>query len=293
MQLLTRLTAILLFISLQPGNISAQHKYAYRIFDSEGRISAFPQMLAAAGQTDVVLFGELHNNPIAHWLQIELSRKLLDTLGGSLLLGAEMFETDNQLLIDEYFAGIITESSFRSEARLWNNYETDYRPLVELARENGIRFIATNIPRRYASLVHREGLEALDSLSPEAGSYIPPLPVPYDETLPGYQAMLEMGNMPAHGGENLPKAQAVKDATMAHNIIQNLTGHDVFLHFNGAYHSNNYEGIVWYLGIYSDQQLDIVTISTVEQDDISRLDQDNFGLADFIITVTSSMTKTY
>jgi uncharacterized iron-regulated protein len=29
--------------------------------------------------------------------------------------------------------------------QLWSNYQTDYRPLVDFAKENNLRFIATNI----------------------------------------------------------------------------------------------------------------------------------------------------
>ena len=47
----------------------------------------------------MVLFGELHNNPISHWLQLELTEDLHAARGADLVLGAEMFEADNQLLL--------------------------------------------------------------------------------------------------------------------------------------------------------------------------------------------------
>ena len=268
------------------------NKPAYALFDKDGAPVNYVMLLENALASDVVLFGELHNNPIAHWLQIELTRDLFEQAGHRLVLGAEMFETDNQLLLDEYVGGLIAERNFRAEAKLWTNYDTDYRPLVEFARENQLRFIATNIPRRYAALVSREGFEGLEMLDPDARGLIPPLPVPYDPELPGYRAMLEMGGMPGHTNENFPKAQAIKDATMAHFIYQNMTGDGIFLHFHGTYHSNNYEGIVWYLRQISNRML-LMTISTVEQDDISQLEEEYLGQSDFIIAVPSTMTKTY
>ena len=42
------------------------------------------------------------------------------------------------------------------------NYKTDYKPIIEFAKENGINFIATNIPRRYAAMVSGGGLRALE-----------------------------------------------------------------------------------------------------------------------------------
>ena len=57
-----------------------------------------------------------------------------------------------------------------------------------------------------------------------------------------------MSSGPAmHGNQNLPKAQAIKDATMAHFILENWEKGKTFIHYNGSYHSDNFEGIVWYL----------------------------------------------
>ena len=51
----------------------------------------------------------------------------------------------------------IKEANFREEAKLWPNYNTDYAPILEFAKKNELDFIATNIPRRYASMVARNG----------------------------------------------------------------------------------------------------------------------------------------
>ncbi len=284
---------ILLFILLAPQQLIAGEKPAYQLFTTDGQKVTYSDLLGSASGSEVVLFGELHNNPIAHWLQFELSSDLLLKLENKLVMGAEMFEADNQIILDEYFGEIILERHFRAEAKLWNNYNTDYRPLVELAKDNELPFIATNIPRRYAAVVHREGFSGLEELSDMALSYIAPLPVPYNPELPGYKAMLEMGGMPAHGSENFPKAQAIKDATMAHFIIENLPDEGVFIHFHGTYHSNNYEGIVWYLQQYANTPLNILTIATVEQESVYQLEEKHHRLADFILAIPSSMTKTY
>lgn len=283
---------LLMVFSVSSLLIYAQHRPAYILYNKDGQAVEYGQMLESSLNSDVVLFGELHNNPISHWLQIEITRDLFAEKGQQLKLGAEMFETDNQLILNEYLSDLITERNFTAEAKLWNNYQTDYKPLVEFARENKLGFIATNIPRRYASVVHRQGFEGLDSLPDEAKRLIAPLPVLYDPELPAYKAMMEMSGMPAHVNENFPKAQAIKDATMAHFLYLNMIRGEVFLHFHGAYHSNNYEGITWYLRQLN-SKLQITTISTVEQDDVSSLDPDNLGLADYIIVVPTTMTKTY
>jgi hypothetical protein len=150
--------------------------------------------------------------------------------------------------------------------------------------------VATNVPRKFARLVYNDGFEALDTLTDEEKSWIAPLPIVFDPTLPGYVEMLAM--MGGHGGENLPKAQAIKDATMAHFILANYRPEQTFIHYNGAYHSNNYEGILWYLK-QAKPEFSYSTISTVSQANISKLEDENKRLADFIICVDENMTSTH
>ena len=266
----------------------AQKVEAYRIFTSKGKKTSFEKMLKDADANEVILFGEYHNNPISHWLQFELTNSLLN--GNQLVLGAEMIEADNQDELDRYMAGEIDLDGLDSIARLWVNHKTDYQPLVDLAKDHGLKFIATNIPRRFAKMVYRGGFESLDTLSAEEKSWIAPLPPAYNSELPGYKEMLAM--MGGHGGENLPKAQAIKDATMAHFILENHENGNTFIHYHGTYHSNNYEGIMWYL-LQKNPELKVLTIATVSQADVSKLTAENMGLADFIICADENMTATH
>lgn len=265
---------------------------AYLLFNEKGKTVKYEKMLDQVQDADIVLFGELHNNAIAHWLQLELTKDLHEQKGANLVLGAEMFEADNQLILDEYFGGLVSQSRFEAEVRLWNNYKTDYKPLVEFARKNELRFVGTNIPRRYAALVNSKGFEGLEELSDEAKTFLPPLPVLYDPELPAYKSMLNMEGMGNHVNENFPKAQAIKDATMAHFILQNWSPGKLLIHYHGAYHSDNFESIYWYLKQHN-PDLNIVTLTTVSQEDISELTEENLGKAHFTICVDDDMTNTY
>lgn len=267
---------------------TAQDKQGYQLFTKEGKKTTYKKLLKAAGETEVVLFGELHDNALVHWLQLELTKDLAEKK--ELVLGAEMIEADNQDELNHYLAGTITQKQFDSLARLWPNYKTDYKPLVDFAKDKKFKFVAANIPRRFASLVYKQGFEALNSLTAEEKSWIAPLPIAYDAALPGYQAMLEMGG--GHGGDNLPKAQAVKDATMGYFIAQNLTPGTIFIHYNGTYHSDNFEGINWYLKKQT-PNVKILTIAAVSQKDIDKLEDENLKKADFILVVDEDMTKTH
>jgi len=272
--------------------MKAGDKPAYIIYDGQGKKVDYSQMLDAASKSEIILFGEQHNNPISHWLEYEIAIDVFKLLKSNLILGAEMFEADNQTIVTEYITKIIAYKKFKADARLWPNFETDYKPLLDLARDSSLKFIATNIPRRYASIVNSEGFEGLKKISREAKNWIAPLPIKYDPNLPCYKKMADTISGMKGKMDNLPKAQAIKDATMAYFILENYKKGKTFLHFEGAYHSDNYEGIYWYLK-KDKPNLKIVTISTVEQDDISSLDKDNLKTADFIICVNSNMTKTY
>lgn len=288
-------TSILLVFMSFVFALSAQQPQAYELFNSEGKKVTWETITNDIRKQDLVLFGELHNNAIAHWLQLELTEAMHQLMKGKITLGAEMFEADNQLLIDEYFAGLIAQKNFEKEARLWDNYKTDYKPLLEFARSNDLDFIATNIPRRYAALVNKKGFEALQQLSVEAKKWLPPLPVPYDSELPGYQKMQKMArHMPGKkgSGSNLAKAQAIKDATMAHFIIQNLKKGSLMLHFNGRYHSDHHEGIVWYVKKYAPETR-MKTISTVKHAEVTEFKKEYKGVADYVIVVNEQVTNTY
>ena len=266
----------------------SQNKLAYQLFDKNGKKTSYEKLLKSSMNTEVVLFGEFHNKSISHWLQLELTKDIADKK--AIVLGAEMLEADNQTQLNSYLKGEIDQKKLDSTARLWKNYPTDYKPLVDFAKERKASFIATNIPRRYASIVFKKGLEALENLPEEEKAWMAPLPIAFDITLPGYQAMMDMQG--GHAGDKMPKAQAIKDATMAHFITKNRQPNSVFIHYNGTYHSDNFEGINWYLK-KNTPNIKIITISSVEQKDLSKLEKENHNKADYILVIDEDVTKTY
>ena len=286
-----RKKSILLLIAAIAVLAFKNDKPAYSLYTIDGKPVKYEKMIKELNSADLVFFGELHDNPIGHWMEYEITKDLFQTKKENLVLSAEMFESDNQVILTEYLEGKISKKSFESEARIWPNYKTDYKPLVEFAKENKLSFVACNVPRRYASVVHKGGFEALDSLSDEAKRFLPPLPVKYDPEVKCYADMLKMSGMGGHVNENFPKAQAIKDATMAHFIMKNWSPGKLIINYNGSYHSNNFQGIIWHIRL-NYQDLKIVTIANVLQEDISKLEDENKGLASFVLCVPPSMTRT-
>lgn len=268
------------------------YRKAYTLFDSQGKEIGYETLIDSISKADVILIGEIHNCAITHWLELEITRSLYNLYGDSLMMGAEMFESDNQMIMDEYMHRIISYERFEEEARLWPNYSTDYYPFVYFAKEHEIPFIATNVPRRYANVVKEKGLEFLDSLSDEAKHFLPPLPIKFEfkhEQKEMFDMMHAIGGT-KHNQKYLSQAQAIKDATMGWFIAKNIR--HKFLHFNGNYHSDRKGGIIPYLMEYRPGTT-IKTICSVRQENINHLDEDNIERADFYICVPEDMTTTY
>lgn len=286
-----RFYIILPVVLLTTFAFKGEDKAAYNLFNATGKKTNYQALLAEAKKADVVLFGEYHNNPICHWLQYELTKDLAKAVGDeSMILGAEMFESDNQAGLNMYLSGKVEDKKLKTVVRLWPNYETDYRPLVDFAKDHKIPFIATNVPRKYANKVYMSGLASLDTLPDSTKRWIAPLPIRYDSTLQCYRDIFN--NAGGHGGQNLPMSQALKDATMAHFIAAHWRPGKHFMHYQGAYHSDYRQAIGWYL-LQQNPALKILVISVTEQDNVAVLNKEDYNRGDFIICIPSSMTKTH
>ncbi|MDF2158390.1 ChaN family lipoprotein [Algoriphagus sp. CAU 1675] len=281
------LTICLLFVL---SSLQAQFK-THQFFNQNGDKLSFEEVLVLSEEASVVFFGELHNNSLAHWFQLQLL-KGLQAKHPDLVLAAEFFERDDQLNIEEWFAGKITEKNFEAEAKLWNNYQTDYRPLMRFAQEKGLDFVASNVPRKYASLVSRDGLDGLDSLSEEAKKYLAQLPIHFDSNLPGYVAMKGMMHGAPGNADFMLQAQALKDATMAESLFPYIDKGHKILHVNGSYHSKDGEGILWFL-LKKYPELKILNIHTVEQDQLESLEESHAKSGQVILVLPSDSHKSY
>ncbi|PNW29873.1 ChaN family lipoprotein [Formosa algae] len=289
------ITLIILLILSIVSAANAQHKAAYQLYQNNGDLANYEDMISDLGDSDMVFFGEYHFNPISHWLQLEVSKSLFDIKGTALFLGAEMFESGNQLVLNEYLNGFYTDSKMIPEmTQMWSNYNTDYKPLVEFAKDNSLRFIATNIPRRYASMINKKGVEALDNLSPEALELIgPDLKTFFDPTVKAYAEMAKnMGGHVPPNMLNIQMAQASKDATMAHFALKNFSEGELLLHFQGSYHSNYSQGIIWWINKIQ-PGLHIKSITTVLQSEWEKMTtEEKATIANYIIVVANTMTST-
>jgi uncharacterized iron-regulated protein len=239
----------------------------YRVFTGAGQPASLDDIVAAMAAHQVVFIGETHDDPTAHMLQARLLERARESYGAPspadraprpMALSLEFFERDVQLVLDEYLADLIAESAFLAASRPWPRYETDIRPLVELAKAHGLPVIAANAPRRYATRVTRHGRESLHDLPALALDHLPPLPYPQpsdayrDQWIAvmadvmqqeGTRCGIPVDHPPAPVGAharmgNQLHAQTLWDASMAWWIARHLDQHPeaLVLHLSGGFH---------------------------------------------------------
>ena len=238
---------------------AASQQGSFRVVESStGNTVSFATLVGRAAQSDVVFFGEQHDDPETHFLEFAL----LDGLGqrhSQVVLSLEMFERDVQPQLDRYLSGAVNESTFLATARPWPRYATDYRGMVQLARARGWKVIASNIPRPMATAISRRGMRALDTLTSLERTYAAAAMVcpttdayfrRFGEAMGGHSA----GGGPPTAADSAAaqamtvrfyEAQCAKDETMAESIARELMsvrGRGVVLHVNGAFHSDYGQG---------------------------------------------------
>ena len=190
------LLALMVSVTAFPSSLSAQDTAAaprdpdfanhFRVFTGGGEPASLKDIVQGMTGVDAVLVGEIHTDPVGHWIEAELFREALALAGAgeetgalrTVALSLEMFERDVQGIVDEYLQDLITEDQFKASARPWEYYESDYRSMVEMAKAAGVPVLAANAPRRYVNRVSRLGPSALADLSPRARGVLPPLPYP-------------------------------------------------------------------------------------------------------------------
>jgi uncharacterized iron-regulated protein len=299
---------------------------AFRVYDGEGRSRSFADILAALDSAETLLVGEEHDDVVGHQVEAEILVRATQRVGPlsdrtntrTVILSLEMFEWDVQSILDEYLADLITEDQFKSSARPWPKYDSDYRPMVEFARAHGLPVIAANAPRRYVNRVSRLGPEALSDLPESARAFLPPLPYPRpsEEYTAQWDALMAemMADMaaeedsaaarhpeeegpeeddgdpetslpPTHDMGNALHAQALWDAAMGRAVSEALGVHlgALVIHYAGSFHVEKGTGILERIRDYRPGAR-VVTVVMEPVEDIDAWDEESYrGLGDFVV----------
>lgn len=290
------LSAIVLAASPANAQITLSSEQ-YRVFDAKGNAAGLDKIIDAAGNADVIFLGEQHDDAVAHAIQYEIFKRIVERYAAErrVALSMEMFERDVQIVVDEYLSGLISESHFLLNSRPWGNYKTDYRPLVELAKQKHLPVIAANAPRRYVNMVSRGGRDTLNALSPQAKAWLPKLP--YGQPSAAYAAKFKalMGPSPEaqQGIDNILASQALWDAAMADSIARFLKKNKnaLVVHLNGAFHTESRLGTVEQL-LAEREKTRVIVVTMRYTDDVARFDKEkDTGTGDFVILTDTKVPR--
>lgn len=230
-------------------------KKDFKIYSSDNSSVNISEIVGSLDSNRVLIFGEEHDDSIAHILELRILKELYLKHGEGLVLSLEMFDHETQPIMDEYLMGLITKRYFKRDARLWSNYD-DYEPLIEFAKENKLEVICANAPFRHANLVSRLGVEALAKIPKVSREFLPP--IPYKMPSERYREKIELllGDHVRNDstGYDLLRGQALWNASMAFWIVEKLRTRPKakIFHINGKLHSDERLGVLEHLEYYQE-----------------------------------------
>jgi uncharacterized iron-regulated protein len=279
--------SILLLLSI---SLLAEENYPI-IFDSKSwNQIGFEEIAEKFQSVDVILIGEEHDDKIGHAEKLKLIRFLSERQ--KFIISMEMFERDQQIVLNEFLSGLIDEKIFQTDIKLWNNFE-DYKPIVLFAKENKIPVLASNAPRRYVRMLSRNGLEELYRFPTSSKKLFAPIYMiePYRQE--AYENKI-FGSIAGHtneklGMKNMILAQNLWDATMADSIAKSLDRKRAkIIHINGRFHSDEYMGVTHRL---TQLGIKVLTISMFVQRTAESPNQNQLKKYADIIYITSKNTQ--
>jgi uncharacterized iron-regulated protein len=213
---------------------------------STGRQVRWRDLPGRLATADAIFLGEEHNDPETHRAEASLLEAIHKKVGDRLTLAMEMFERDGQAALSDYLAGKADEAALKKAVRLWPNYATDYRPMVEYAKANRVPVLASNAPQRIVRRVGQEGLgTVLASLPSEDKSLVAAyVNAPAGDSYAGRFSRI-IGEGHGEGKEmdtamvqRFYEAQCLRDDTMAETVARALHDGRTVLHVNGSFHSD-------------------------------------------------------
>ncbi|ELA7317879.1 ChaN family lipoprotein [Vibrio alginolyticus] len=211
--------------------------YDYQLYTPSGEHIALSKLPIELQQADVILIGEWHTHAGVHRFQTDMLKQLT-SYDRSLALSMEQFTRDKQPVVDAYLRGEIGEQYLMKQANAWPNYESDYRPLVEFAKQKNLPVIAANAPKSIVRCIGRQGLDYINKLDDDQRMFIAQAintgSSPYKEKF-----MASMHHGKPEQTEKQFAAQVTWDETMAESIVSYLDDNPgvQIVHVAGKFHT--------------------------------------------------------
>ncbi len=210
--------------------------YDYQLFSPDAEVIAHSKLPLNLLEADVILVGEWHTHSAVHRFQTDLL-KILSNHNPSVALSMEQFSRDKQPILDQYLNGDIGEQVLVKQGKAWPNYESDYRPLIELAKTQNLDVIAANAPKPIVRCIGQQGIRYLDKISNQQRAFLAEnidlSDSPYKEKF-----MASMHHGQPDQTQRQYAAQVTWDETMADSIVRYLAKNPEaqVMHIAGKFH---------------------------------------------------------
>ncbi|MBQ4838614.1 ChaN family lipoprotein [Pseudoalteromonas luteoviolacea] len=260
----------------------------YTLYDANKKQQIdIKKLVSHLNNADVIFVGEYHTHSASHRLQANIL-PLIYRQNPNLTLSFEQFTRDKQYVLEQYIKNEIGEQTLIKQANAWDNYQSDYRPLVEFAKQYKLTTVAANTPLSVVRCVARKGPEYINTFDKQHQNW-----VAKDITTSSQAYQDKFIEAMSHHAPKTNKksgpiklsnsfyAQLARDNTMAESIYKALKSNPAnqVVHFNGAFHSNYHLGTVDALKRL-DPQLKVAVISPQFIDDAI-----DWNTGDFIYTI--------
>lgn len=230
--------------------LTLEHLYSRIVVDSKSQQPInLIDLATKLEDKDVIFIGEFHANQSAHLFQMELLHALYQKRSEQ-VLSMEMFERDQQTILNRYLDGEIGEKYLINEAPTWPNYSGSYRPMIEFAKEHFIPVIAANAPGDIVRCIGEYGEEYINRLPTEQRGFVAKNAFLNDQTyqkkFDQFMTQMRHGKMDEERIAASYAAQLIRDNTMAESILDalNTNPNAQVVHLNGSFHSAQHLGTV-------------------------------------------------
>lgn len=176
------------------------------------------QFFDELARTHAVCVGEHHDNPHHHFAQLQVLAALIrrGSMTGRIMgLGLEMFERPFQETLEDYGAGIASETQLLEASEWddrWGYAFAFYRPMLELARSRGVALLALNAPSELVDAVAASGVGGLDE---EQSRWLPELDLDDKGHRSWFDTMMRAHPHTGKDARHRYSAQVVWDESMA------------------------------------------------------------------------------
>lgn len=267
---------------------------ACRLFELSGerarQVDTMPSALFA--QSDVLIVGEVHDNPLHHALQAKLVVQMARVRQGRTAVVMEHIRRDKSADLADFLARIdrrvpaywTTAAAQLGDALRWKQSGwpawAQFQPIAEAAIRAGIPILAGDVPRPEIMSVARKGLSVLSAADRTSYGLDTALPEKLREALLDELEASHCGLMPKSVFGKMADAQRLRDGHLARAAADAAKRHGSAVLLTGNGHARPDRGVAWYLRRL-DPALRVRVILIAEAADLASFDPDKDSQAGF------------